>query len=161
MRKIASLLLVLLGSTGLNADPAPKGIYFLSWDKVKLETDGKQYKYVELDGFIEFEGETVFPIVRLWESREAMKYKRNFKHVSVDSVSLSNMLLKHEDSPSAIWKTLNGRYVRLIGDFKDGGLQLLRNGLCGGTDLISVASTKTNNANNLSLIHISEPTRPY
>ena len=61
----------------------------------------------------------MFPIVRLWESREAMKYKRNFKHVSVDSVSLSNMLLKHEDSPSAIWKTLNGRYVRLIGDFKD------------------------------------------
>lgn len=117
--KVVPILSIFLWSAVLEANPAVKVIDFLSWEQVKLNTDAVLYKNVEIDGFIEFEGMTAFPVVRLWETSEAMKYKRPFKNITVDSESISHILLALGDSPAALWKKLNGRYVRLTGSFKD------------------------------------------
>ena len=113
------VVVILLLSSRVNAEPEVKAVDFLSWEKVKLITDQAEYLNVELDGFIQFRGETAYPEVRLWESSEAMKFQRPFKSISINSESISSILLENNKSPLLRWKELNGMYVRIRGIFKD------------------------------------------
>jgi hypothetical protein len=112
-------LMVFLWGSIIYAQQVDNVVDFLSWEKVKLETNEAKYENVELDGFIQLEGETAYPLVTLWESREAMKYHRPFMYVIVNSISISPTLLGSDQAPPARWKSLDGKYVRIRGVFRD------------------------------------------
>ena len=124
MRKILRCFILLIPALLWSSCVKPEDqksnvIDFLSWEKVKLGTDQVEYVNVELDGFIQFVGESDYPEVRLWESSEAMKYERPFTSISVNSESICPILLMRNESPVLKWKELNGKYVRIRGIFQD------------------------------------------
>jgi hypothetical protein len=112
-------LVVFLSSSIIYAQLVDDVVDFLTWEKVKLATNEAEYVNVELDGFIQLEGETAYPLVNLWESSEAMKYKRPFMSVVVNSESISPILLASDQAPALRWQSLNGKYVQIRGIFRD------------------------------------------
>lgn len=96
-----------------------KILNYLSWDVVKKETNATVYKYVQIDGFVAFEGHGSFPGVQLWIDSESIKFKRVFHSIEIDSKELIQLVYKKFGESEDSWRMLEGCYVRIVADFTD------------------------------------------
>jgi hypothetical protein len=71
-----------------------------------------------VDGFLGFEGTGDYPTITLWETEEAMKHKRPFRSIDIDSESASKLILERLGAGVDNWQAVNGAYVKVQGIMK-------------------------------------------
>jgi hypothetical protein len=86
----------------------------LDWFELKKEKNALS-RNVIIDGFLSLEGIKDAPLIKLWETEEAMKHKRVFRSLSVNSENAMEIIGPQLGWTEEGWGVLHGAFVHITG----------------------------------------------
>ena len=72
-------------------------------------------KLAAVEGYLEFDGTGDFPKITLWPTEEAMKQKKVFSNIIIQSESASPLIVGKFGKGVNSWKVMNGLFVSIQG----------------------------------------------
>lgn len=89
----------------------------VDWTAIKMNAKWDNGMII-IDGYLSMEGIKDSPRISLWETEEAMKNRRIFRSVFVDSESAMEIIGAELGRSPEQWSVLHGAYVKITSSFE-------------------------------------------